>query len=153
LQEVQRRFEIFAGLELDFSFFKVDYFNAKNSKDCFLREYLKRNEPNRRIIAQYMDDFYLFQKKKANKENRRSNLLPTQNSSTPSGDTRPWATLPSTPSDLFANRPTMSLSPPRTDWSSRSKEGECHKGTTVVQRSRKKAGASPYRRSRAASCS
>lgn len=72
LMALQKRFDTFKGLDLDFSMFRADYFSAKNSQDQFFRDFLRRNEPNRRIITQYQDDFYLFQKKKNNRESRKS---------------------------------------------------------------------------------
>jgi len=67
LLALQRRFDTIKGLDLDFSVFRADYFSAKNNHDQFFKDYLRKNESNRRIITQYQDDFYLFQKKKTNK--------------------------------------------------------------------------------------
>ena len=55
------------GLDLDFFIFRSEYFSAKNQQDQFFKDYLRRNELNKRSITQYQDDFYLFQKKKSNK--------------------------------------------------------------------------------------
>lgn len=69
---IQKRFDLLKGMDVDFSSFRCDYFMAKNSKDSFFRDCLKRNDMNKKLITTYHDDFYLFQKKKTNKENKRS---------------------------------------------------------------------------------
>lgn len=69
---------------MDFDSFRCDYFMAKNSKQTVFREWMKRNELNKKVITTYYDDFHLFQKKKINKENRKSKLLLRQTKGRPS---------------------------------------------------------------------
>ena len=80
MKSIQTRFETLNCLDLDFSMFRGLYYTVKNNNEQYFKEYLKKNEPNKKLITQYQDDFYLFQKKKNHKELKKSMYLTIQKS-------------------------------------------------------------------------
>lgn len=45
------------GMDVDYSFFKSSYFDAKNNFNYFYKDCVDRNTLNLRIITTYHDDF------------------------------------------------------------------------------------------------
>lgn len=57
LQDIQRRYDTMKGMDVDYSYFKSTYFDAKNSYNYFYKDCVDRNSLNLRIITTYHDDF------------------------------------------------------------------------------------------------
>jgi hypothetical protein len=57
MQVIQKRYDTFKGMDVDFPSFKTSYFEAKNNFGYFYKECLERNSLNTRIITTYHDDF------------------------------------------------------------------------------------------------
>lgn len=72
LLDIQRRYDTFKGMDVDFSFFRTSYFEAKNNYTCFLKDCIDRNSPILKLVTAYHDDFELYLKKKETKYYRKS---------------------------------------------------------------------------------
>lgn len=55
--DIQKKYETFKGMDVDFPAFKTSYFEAKNNYNYYFKECIERNTPILKIITTYHDDF------------------------------------------------------------------------------------------------
>lgn len=62
-------------IDIDFSFFKTSFFEAKNSDNNYYKECIERNSLPLKAIATYHDDFELFLRRRELRYYRKSIAL------------------------------------------------------------------------------
>jgi hypothetical protein len=72
--EMRKRFDKYAGMDLDFAYFRTSFFDAKGNYDTFYRQYMNRNSACITSIEAYSNDFLIYIKRKEIRTLRRGTI-------------------------------------------------------------------------------